>query len=327
MTRHTSFSRQGAIIAMLIAMVTLFSACSEAPREPLRLASSPWPGYEPLYLARDLGYLDEQRVRLLELPSSDITMESFRNRSTDLATLTLDETLELLHDGTRLRILMVLDISHGGDAVMAGPNIKELSDLKGKRISIVNIPLGLYMLNRLLDKAGLERGDVTVFPMSETKQEQFYLEGKADAVITFEPVKTRLLEAGTRVIFDSSMIPNEIFDLLLVHEDVYQQRHDDICGIAKQWFRTLDYMQTNRNDAAKRITRRLGLKPDDYDALMDGLILPDIDVNRNLLSGDKPGLIEPARRLGEIMQREKQLSRKVDATPAIDPSFASCFMR
>ena len=144
----------GLIKKNLFGLFFLLSACSEVPPEPIRIASSPWPGYEPLYLARDLGYLDNKKYNLFELPSADITLESFRNRSTDLATLTLDETLELLHDGTRLRILLALDISHGGDAVLAGPEIKELADLKGKRISIMNFTLGIYMLNRLLDKAG-----------------------------------------------------------------------------------------------------------------------------------------------------------------------------
>ena len=312
---------------ILVSLIFLLPACSDAPQEPLRIASSPWPGYEPLYLARDLGYLNDKKVNLFELPSADITMESFRNRSTDLATLTLDETLELLHDGTKLRILLALDISHGGDAVLAKPEIRELSDLKGKRISIMNIPLGIYMLNRLLDKAGLERNDVSVFPMSESKQLQFYQDGKADAVITFEPIKTLLIESGAHVIFDSSMIPNEIFDLLLVHEDAYLQRKDEICGIAQAWFKALEYMDERPDDAAQRITKRLGMKISDYKGMMDGIKLPDQKGNYDLLAGNTPGLHEPASRLGEIMLAEQQLSRIVDTSAAIDSRFAACYMK
>ena len=52
-----------------------------------------------------------------------------------------------------------MDITHGGDAAMAGPEIKTLADIKVKRVSIVNIPLGLYMLNRMLDN---DRGYIVV---------------------------------------------------------------------------------------------------------------------------------------------------------------------
>ncbi len=129
-----------AVLACVSLMV--LSSCSERAVEPLRIASSPWPGYEPIYLARELGYLPPAQATIYELPSSDITLESFRNRSADIATLTLDETLELMHGGVKLRVLLVMDGSNGADAVMVSPKIKKLSDLKGKRIAIENITLG-----------------------------------------------------------------------------------------------------------------------------------------------------------------------------------------
>jgi NitT/TauT family transport system substrate-binding protein len=272
-----------------------------------------------------LGFWDKNKVNLFELPSSDINMESFRNHSSDLATLTLDETLELLHDGTKLRIIAVMDISHGGDAVLAHPSVKNLSDIKGKRVSIVNIPLGLYMLSRTLDIAGVGREEVSVFPMSESKQENFYLQGKADVVITFEPVKTKLIKDGAHVIFDSTQIPNEIFDLLLIHEDVYQERRDEVCQVVKGWFKALDYLKNQPKEAALRISKRLGVSADDMAAMMDGIILPSPEDNKHILGGEKPGLILPAQRLAEILVKEKLISSMVDVSMAIDSSFASCY--
>ena len=313
------------LLLLTLFLVTTTTGCLEPQKPPLRVSSSPWPGYEPLYLARDLGYIESDYASMFELPSSDITMEAFRNHSTDLATLTLDETMDLLQDGKKLRILLVLDISNGGDAVLAKPDIKSIQDMKGKRVSIVNIPLGLYMLTRTLDHAGLERKDVEVFPMSETKQEDFYLSNNADVVITFEPVKTKLIQAGAHVIFDSSNIPNEVFDLLVVHEDVYQERRDDVCKVVNGWFKALDYMQSDTDDAAIKITKRLGLEKKDYSALMSGLILPDREKNKRILSGETPELIKPAERLVKIMLEEGLLKKQVDASNSIDVNFSSCY--
>ncbi|MBD3608946.1 MAG: ABC transporter substrate-binding protein [Gammaproteobacteria bacterium] len=309
----------------LVLLLLLSGCANEEPNTPLRIASSPWPGYEPLYLARDINYLPEDTAILFELPSSDITMESFRNHSTDLATLTLDETLELLQDGIKLKILLIMDISNGGDAVIANPEIKTLSDIKNKRISMVNIPLGLYMLNRLLEHAGLERKNVSVFPMAETKMMDFYLQDKADVFITFDPVKTQLVQKGLHVLFDSSDIPNEIFDLLVVHEDVYQQRKQDICHIVQQWFNVLSYIDTNRSDSAKRITQRLRVDVSEFDNMMSGIILPDKAENRSMLGGKSPGIFTPANKLMDIMLKEKQLSHRVDISASIDSDFANCY--
>lgn len=312
------------LIFTLIVSSVLVS-CNDAPRDPLRIASSPWPGYEPLYLARDLDYLKEEKVNLFELPSSDINMESFRNHSADLSTLTLDETLHLLNGGTKLRIVAVMDISHGGDAVLAHPSIKKLSDIKGKRISIMNITLGLYMLKRLLDTAGVDRKDVTVFPMSENKQVDFYKQGKADVVITFDPIKTRLKNLGANVIFDSSQIPNEIFDLLLVHEDVYLKRRDDVCQVTNAWFKALDYLKNKPKDAAIRMSKRLRVKPEEIPAMLEGIILPTRDENKKILGGKTPSILKPAHKLSEILVEEKMIKGMVDASVALDTSFISCY--
>jgi NitT/TauT family transport system substrate-binding protein len=161
--------------------------------------------------------------------------------------------------------------------------------------------------------------------MSETKQEQFYKDGNADAVITFEPVKTKLKQSGAHVIFDSSMIPNEIFDLLIVHEDAYMKRKDDICEITRSWFDSLRYIDKNKQDAALRITKRLGVSISDFDGLMEGIILPGAKENHELLGGNPPGLIIPSKRLANIMVNEKQLSHFIDINEAIDTDLTSCY--
>lgn len=307
-----------------IALACGLAACTEAPREPLRMASSPWPGYEPFYLARDLGFIDPRDVNLYELPSADITLESFRNHSADLATLTLDEVLELQRGGIRLRVLLVVDASNGADAVMASPAVKSLADLKGRRIAIENIPLGAYMLNRTLQAAGLSHGDIEVVTIAENKHELLYRQGKADAIITMEPVKSRLAALGARAIFDSSRIPNEILDLLVVHEDVYQQRRDDLCNLARQWFRVLDYMKARPDDAHARMGKRLGSDAEGYRAMLAGLVLPTRADNQRLLAGDAPEILKPARLLAGVMLQGKPLDHAVDFSESLDPVFQAC---
>lgn len=313
------------LICLLWLLVPLLSSCGqESASVALRIASSPWPGYEPLYLAKEIGYLPPSRATIYELPSSDITLESFRNRSADIATLTLDEVMELLQGGVKLRILLALDTSNGADAVMASPAIKTLPDLKGKRIAILNIPLGVYMLSRTLDAAGLRRDDVQVFPAAESVHGLWYRQGKADAFITFDPFKSELQKMGAHVLFDSSRIPNEIFDLMVVHEDVYLQRRDEVCDIARQWFRAHEYMQAEPGRAASQIAKRLGVTADDYRGMVAGIRTPTRAENLQLLSGDAPGLLLSAKRLNEVMLQEGQLKRRVDLAPALDGKLETC---
>ncbi|MBU0688202.1 MAG: ABC transporter substrate-binding protein [Gammaproteobacteria bacterium] len=312
------------IFLRALVLLPLLTACDNPHEQPLGIASSPWPGYEPLYLAKEIGYLPQEKAKLFELPSSDITLEAFRNHSADMATLTLDEALDLMDSGVKLRILMALDISNGADAVMVKPHIKKLSDLKGKRIAILNIPLGVYMLSRTLDAAGLSREDVTVIPSAESKHEEMYRLGKADAFITFDPFKTALAKQGAQVLFDSSMIPNEIFDLMLVREEVFQARREDVCHVARQWGRTLEYMRQEPDAAAESIAKRLGVTPQEYLAMVQGIKTPTLQENLALLGGNAPGILNAAKRLNTLMRNEGQLDHEIDINTALVPDLHTC---
>lgn len=314
-------------LAACLCILPLIASCHKETPPPLRIASSPWPGYEPLYLARDLGYFGSGKVNLLELPSADITIESFRNRSADMATLTLDEALELLSNGVKLRILLVMDSSNGADAVMAAPQVKTLADLKGKRIATTNIPLGEYMLNRLLDAARLTRDEVNVISVNESRHASLYKQNMADAFITFEPFKSELAALGARQIFDSSQIPDEIFDLMLVHEEVFQARREEVCGVARQWFRVLEYLRQSPDEADAGIARRLGVSVQGYRAMAKGIVVPAQAENLRLLSGQAPALIPPSENLSQIMLKAGLMKRSADIRQALPPEITACFAK
>lgn len=128
------------------------TACTPSKPEPLRIGTNLWPGYEPLYLARDKQQFDDSRYLLFELTSATQVMHAFQKRKIDIAALTLDEALLLEAEGIPLKVLLAMDYSNGADAIVASPNIHSMHDLKGKKIGVENTALGAFMLNRALTR-------------------------------------------------------------------------------------------------------------------------------------------------------------------------------
>src|SRR3954464_15656187 len=91
------------------------AGCGEAPAPPFRMATYQWPGYEPFFLARALGYFSERQVQLLEFPSAADCILAFKNRVVDAVTLTADEAIRLVHAGHDPRIVLLIDFSNGTD--------------------------------------------------------------------------------------------------------------------------------------------------------------------------------------------------------------------
>lgn len=285
------------------------AGCSREAPAPLQVATNVWPGYEPLYLARSLGYYPDSAVRFHEMTTSADVLKAFRNHAVDGAALTLDEALLLVRDGIDVRILLVADISHGADAIMARPAIKTIRDLKGKRVGVESMALGAYVLTRALDQAGLPPRDVTIVPVPVQEHERAYSAGEIDAVVTFEPARTRLAAQGAHSIFDSRQIPNEVIDVVVVRADMLQSRPGQVKTLEEGWFKALEYLRANPADAARLMGKREGLTAAQFKATLDGIVIPDRAENKRLLSG---ALLPPAKLLVDVMLRGKLLDRPVD---------------
>lgn len=292
----------------------------ETSASMLQVGANVWPGNEPLFLARELGYYENSRIRLVEYSSATQVLHAFRNQAIQVASLTLDEVLLLQASRLDSRVILVMDISNGGDAVLVKPEIKSLQGIRGRRVGVEGTALGAFFLARALQTVGLKPSDVDIVPSEIDEQYRKYLEGKVDAVVTFEPVRTRLIAQGAKQVFDSSQIPGEIVDVLVISKDMLESHPDQVEKLLKGWFRALDHLKTNPQDAAFLISKRLKISPEEVLASYTGLKLPNLEDNLKMMSGLESGLLKSAKRLSRFMLDEKLLQHEVDLQDFIYPT-------
>lgn len=299
----------------LCAVALCLLGCTEQPQHPLKVATNDWLGYRPLYLAQDLGVLPAEQFHLVELDSSREGMRAFRNRDVDLVCVTLDEALQLRLTENEARIILVMDISQGGDLVMARPGIDKIADLRGKRVGVEAGALGAYMLARLLEEAGLTVADIIKVPYSYSETEDLYRQGKVDALITFQPMGVALEKLGARVIFDSRRLPGEIVDVLVARNAVLQQHPERIDRLLQGWFHVLTLQQQQPRKFIAGIEAFSQLEVDEAQVVMTGIAFPDAENNLHLLSRVLP---EQMQRMAHIMLANGILGRRPDTSEFID---------
>lgn len=259
---------RGAALGALLAMVLV--ACNAPPAPPLRVAVNPWVGYDPLVLARERRLIDPAQVRVVDLMSNSESQRALRNGLVDAAALTLDEALRLADSGVPLRIVAVLGVSQGADAVLAQADIDGPAALKGKRILLEETAVGALVLDRLLTAGGLRRDEVRTLHVESGQQEAVLQGGRADAVITYEPISSRLLARGYHVIFDSSRMPGEIVDVLAVRAELPAARTRALLAAWEAGRRSL---LAEPQAAAAILAADSELSADAYLATLDGLRL------------------------------------------------------
>lgn len=313
-------SRRRFLIASGGVVLTNLAGCA-GPEPLLRIASHDWLGYQPLFLARELGYLEEDRVRLVELPSASYSLHALSAGNVDGAALTLDEVLSARAGGLDLKVVMVFDVSNGADVLLAHAEIASLPDLAGKRIGVESTAVGALMLGEVLRAAGLTPASIRQVPLTADRHVAAFTGGQVDAVVTFEPMASRLMQAGARRLFDSKAIPGRILDVLAVRAEALEASPRAMAGLMKAYFRALDHLGQQPEDAARRMVTRLELSPEAFLASLEGLQLTDLDANRRWLEGRPSPLNRSAATLEQVMRAARLLGRPVRLDGLSDPRF------
>lgn len=303
-------------------LLLLVSACTaREPEQPLRLGTQLWPGTEPLFLARQLGYLDDGSVRLVEYSSLGEANRDFRNGMIDAVNVTLDMALLLQQQGYEPRVVLAVDTSNGADAIVARPGVRGLQGLRGKRVAVEDLAVSTYLLGRALEQAGLQLSDVRIIRLPADQHLRAYESGEVDAVVTYQPFAQQLLSVGAHELFNSSQIPGEIIDVLVVRADVLDQNPEQVRHLLRGWFQALGYLEVHPEDAVARMSPRLGTSPTGFSSFLRGLRLYSREENLVLLREPDSPLVAMALELRRFMEEEGLMQeplgpeRMMDARP------------
>lgn len=308
-------------LTISIATVTLcaigLASCTKA-EPPLRVGANVWPGFETLYLARNLGYYDRTPIRLVDYPSGTEEVRAYRNGEIEGAGVSIDEALVLAATNPDVKIVVVMDFSNGGDVILSKPEIKKLQALKGRSVGVEATALGAFIITRALEQKGMSPKDIKIISLGVSEHERAFKQGRVDAVVTFGSARTKLLAAGAKQLFDSSQIPGEIVDVLIVREDVINKQPKTVQALVDGRFRALDYLNKNPQDAASRIAPRTGVTPEQFLESLKGLSTPNLQENQKLLGKTDPSLLKGVERLSQLMLDNKLLPKAVDPAPLLD---------
>jgi NitT/TauT family transport system substrate-binding protein len=116
--------------------------------------------------------------------------------------------------------LIVGDFSNGNDGIVIKGENRSLADLKGQPVNLVELSVSHYLLARGLERVGLAEKDIQVVNTSDADLVGAFASDEVKAVATWNPLLAEVA-ATPKVskVFDSSQIPGEIIDLMVVNSE------------------------------------------------------------------------------------------------------------
>ncbi len=259
------------VMAILSSAREIPDAFRRAERTQIRIALNHWPGFEVLYLAQELGLFAAEGVdvRIVEVSSLADSMRALVQGHVDaIACTPVEAVLAADHGARRTTIIHAFDASHGGDVILAHPDVDSLAALKGRRVAIEPTSLTTVVLHEALRRAGLSLNDVETVVMDPLDMPSAFAEREVDAVVCYPPASVRILQSqDARSLFTSAEIPDTIIDVLAVDHALLKARPRDVRAILRAVHRATELANVNPDLTDPIMAAREGLTVEQFRAV------------------------------------------------------------
>ncbi len=220
-------------------------------KQKITIGMVTFPGYAPLYLAKEKGYFGDLDVELVRIEAIGDLRAALSSGRIDMYASTYD--IFQANQGTDVPGIgfMLIDESHGADGIVGSEELNSIADLKGKKLAGEPGLPPYFLLQYLLNKENLSMADINFKDIATQDAGAAFTSGSVDAAAIYEPFLSNSVNArkGSKIIASSAQAPNILADLLFASDKLYKNNPDVLKKVAEGWFKALDYTNSNPDDA------------------------------------------------------------------------------
>ena len=289
------------------------------------LAGVRWMGLTPLFIAREKGFFAENNlvVDTFIFDSTNDSKATFIADEVEAAAPISSEAISLAAQGKDFRIVLVEDMSVGGNGILADNTVGDIEDFRGKQVAVERGTVSHFFLLQVLEDFGLSESDITIFNADPSAAAAAYQERNVDIAVTYAPYLSQANQAreGGRVIYDSSKKPTAIADLYAFDTAFINQRPQAVEAFVKGIFKGIEFLEKNREEALLMAAQKLEVRPEELAADLKGILLPDAQMNLEMLTNAESDIYlgRALENLGQFLSKEGQIKETPDTEKLIEP--------
>jgi len=256
--------------AILILLLTSFAGLTPAAEKPsFTVGWSVYVGWNPYYFMAKSGILKKWadkynvaiRVQRFDYAPS---LDAFVAKNIDACAMTNMEALDMpAAAGIDTTSIITGDYSNGNDALLVRRDIT-IPQLPGRKVLLVEKTVSQYLFERALSLNGQENQIKRVKLVNTSDSDiatAFISDTSQDAVVTWKPMVSQIAKTkGVKVIFNSSQIPGEIVDLMVVRTDILKRPDGSGQRFAKAlagaWYETTKLM-TGKSPETEKVLQEI----------------------------------------------------------------------
>ena len=276
-----------------LAAIALTMSLSTQAAETMKIGTVVWAGYGPFYVADKLDLYKDYgvKVELQFFNDPALIPSAMAGGAVDGGMLTYDQIVGSVAKGLSQKVVMPIDFSNGGDAIVADMSIKSVKDFQGKKVGYNPLSPSDFLLAYALQSNDMGEKDIQVVNMTPEAIPSAMASGSLPVGVTYEPNVSQIIGMGDgqqfHVVYSSKDAPGLITDVLAFNEDMIGEHREAITGIIKGYLAGLAYMKDHPEESAAIIGKVLGVSAEEAIAQMEGVYnIPLDEMPKNFRESD-----------------------------------------
>lgn len=313
------------------AVLALAATAALAAPPTLKLATVVWIGYGPFYVADALDLYKKQNLKVSLQVFNDPALipSAIAAGAVDGGMLTYDQVVGQVAAGSTMKVVMPIDYSNGGDAIVADSTITKVADFKGKKVGYNPLSPSDFLLSYALKINGLGEKDITPVSMTPEAVPAAMASGQLPIGVTYEPSLSQILGQGGgkkfKVVFSSKDAPGLIADVLVFDEKVIKAKPAEITGIMKAYLEGMAYMKAKPDESAKIIGKFMGVTAAEVKEQLSGVYnIPKAEMPKAFMKAKETTSYHAS---GEIIGQLLKAKGQIKTVPATEATFDASLVK
>jgi NitT/TauT family transport system substrate-binding protein len=247
---RTPFKRALAGLILATSIVMAQAPTMAAEKTTFRVAWSIYAGWMPWGYASDSGIMKKWAdkygitVDIVQINDYVESINQYTAGAFDGCVMTNMDALTIpAAGGLDSTALIAGDFSDGNDGLVLKGG-KSVAEIKGRNVNLVELSVSHYLLARALDSVGLSERDIRVVNTSDADIVSAFVSPDVTATVTWNPQLSEVAKAeGATLVFDSSKIPGEIIDLMVVNTETLKDNPKLGKALVGAWYEILGLMR------------------------------------------------------------------------------------
>ena len=316
-----------------------FAACAafssvQAATSTLTVGAPTWIGCSPYYVAAALDLYKKHDLKVVWKTFTDPAAmpAALSGGSLDAALVTYDQVIGAAGQGQSYKVVLPVDYSNGGDAILAAKPIAKVSELKGKKVAYAPLSPSDFLLAYALKVNGLSVKDISHVNMAPEAVPAAMASGAVPVGVTYEPSISQIMASGKdkfQVIYSSKEAPGLIADVIAVDAKKLSKNSKAIQALAASYADAMAYMKAKPAESAKLIGKAMGISDKEAMEQLTGVYnIPPNEMAKSFAkSAETTSYYASGAIINEILVANKQIKKPVDIASTLDDRFVKAMAK